>query len=240
MRGYLMRGLTLGLLMLSVSGAGCKNTQQSTTPTFEIEFLQSDSLDRLVFTDAKAWTWSMEGDVPSLELKGGSEYQPPHRSPLNIALIEDVVLGDFTLELDMLQTGREYGHRDLCLFFGFQSPDKYYYVHMATTPDPNAHNVFLVNEAPRRPLAPVAEVGVDWGTDVWHRVRLEREVESGAIRVFFDDMETPVIEAVDTTFGAGRIGFGSFDDSGRFARVRIEGEAAEGPVAPDWDRIGGE
>ena len=29
---------------------------------------------------------------------------------------------DFVLEADLLQTGRQYGHRDLCLFFGFVSP----------------------------------------------------------------------------------------------------------------------
>ena len=68
---------------------------------------------------------------------------------------------------------------------------------------------------------------MDWGQEVWHRVRVERSLAGGEIRVFFDDMTTPVLEAVDTTFGRGRIGFGSFDDSGRFTDVLL--------LAPDWD-----
>ncbi|MEL6923922.1 MAG: hypothetical protein AAFO94_07730, partial [Bacteroidota bacterium] len=50
---------------------------------------------------------------------------------------------------------------------------------------------------------------------------IEREVDSGAIRVFFDDMSTPIMEATDTHFDAGHIGFGSFDDTGRFDNIKI-------------------
>ena len=153
----------------------------------------------------------------SLELLGKSAYDPPHRSPHSIALLRTPDLGDFVLEVDLMQTGREYGHRDLCLFFGHQDAANFYYVHLATTPDPNAHNVFVVDDADRRPLAPVPETGVDWGTGIWHRVRLER---TGAhISVHFDgDL---VHEVEDGTHGAGRIGLGSFDDQGRFDRLRL-------------------
>ena len=41
------------------------------------------------------------------------------------------------------------------------------------------------------------------------------------IRVYFEDMETPIMTAKDQTFGAGYIGFGSFDDSGRIDNVVI-------------------
>ena len=40
-------------------------------------------------------------------------------------------------------------------------------------------------------------------------------------KVFFDDLEKPVMEAKDTTFGAGHIGFGSFDDTGKVKNIRI-------------------
>ena len=45
--------------------------------------------------------------------------------------------------------------------------------------------------------------------------------ESGEIRVYFDDMKTPAMTATDKTFGAGRVGFGSFDDTGNFDDIRI-------------------
>jgi hypothetical protein len=184
------------------------------------DFDSPEALSAFTFSDVSAWA---HGDG-ALELTGESDYSPPHRSPRSIALLSAHTFGDFVLEADLMQTGREYGHRDLCLFFGFQDPANFYYVHLATTPDPNAHNVFLVDDAPRRPLAPVAEKGVDWGTEVWHRVRLERI--GGRIRVFFDDLEHALISVDDATHGAGRVGFGSFDDQGRIDAVRLYGRPA--------------
>lgn len=170
-------------------------------------------------TDPEAFV--IDGD--EVALVGPAAYAPPHRSPHAIALLDGTEFRSFTLDVEMMQTGREYGHRDLCLVFGFESAARFYYVHMATTPDANAHNVFLVDGAARRNLLPAQAEGVDWGQGEWHRVRLVRDVDAGAVRVFFDDMDAPVLELQDTTIEWGRIGFGSFDDTGRFRRPVISG-----------------
>ena len=198
------------------------------TDVHSLELDDAGGLDALAFSDPDAWRWVEDEVRGALELHGASDYAPPFRSPRNIALLNDVEFGDFDLTVDAKQTGREYGHRDLCFFFGFQSPSRYYYVHLATTPDRNAHNVFLVDGAARRNLLPPQEEGVDWGTDAWHRVRIERRADAGTIRVFFDDLETPVLEVTDDTFGFGRVGVGSFDDTGRFRDLRVEVEKREG------------
>ena len=93
-------------------------------------------------------------------------------------------------------------------------------LHLATTPDERAHNVFLVDGAARRNLLPARAQGVDWGAG-WHHLRLERRVADGLIRVYFDDLTQPVLEVRDTTFGLGRVGLGSFDDTGRFANLEL-------------------
>ena len=183
----------------------------------ECSFDDAAVLGRMIFTDPRAWRWDEGGH---LELVGASDYQPPVRSPRSIALLPDRY-GDFVLTARLKQTGREYGHRDLCLFFGFQSDSEFYYVHLASQPDPNAHNVFVVDGAPRRPLAPVPEAGVQWGDD-WHEVRLEHRASEGRITVDFDGER--ILEATDDTFRGGRVGFGSFDDQGLFDDIRIEGE----------------
>jgi hypothetical protein len=188
---------------------------------YEQTFEQGEPLKQFVFTDTSAWKVSGAGKERALELHKQSAYQPEVRSPMNIALIADRQFGDFILEVDLLQTGKEYGHRDMCLFFGLQNPKQFYYVHLATAADPNAHNVFIVNNAPRKNFADKTTQGVNWGLEVWHRVRLERKAKEGTIRVFFDDLETPVMEAKDATFGAGNIGFGSFDDTGKVKNIRI-------------------
>src|SRR5690606_30996424 len=59
-------------------------------------------------TGKAAWKVSGEGAGRALELPQQSRYQPPVRSPVNIALLADRQFGGFILEVDLLQTGREY------------------------------------------------------------------------------------------------------------------------------------
>ena len=188
---------------------------------YAADFADPSSVEDFTFSDPEAWRWALADEMGTLELFQASAYEPPHRSPKSIALIPGVRTADFDMEVRLQQTGVEYGHRDLCLVFGYQSPSEFYYVHLATTPDANAHNVFLVNQAPRRPLADVPEHGVEWGQDEWHRVRLERRSADGSIRVYWDDGAEPILSATDTTFAWGRVGFGSFDDTGRITEVRL-------------------
>ncbi len=106
----------------------------------------------------------------------------------------------------MRQTGKEYGHRDMCLYFAFQGRSQFYYTHLATTPDPNAHNVFIVDNAPRKSFLEVPKKGVHWGED-WKHIRLERQGDR--IRVYFEDMKQPVLEGRHSALASGAIGFGS-------------------------------
>ncbi len=199
---------------------------------YEQHFDARSALDGFLFTDPAAWRWAGDGASFALELAAQSRYVPPVRSPVNIAWIDGLVFGDFVLEVDLIQTGREYGHRDMCLFFGMQDPAHFYYVHLATAADDHAHNVFLVNGAPRTKIARRTTKGVEWGLGVWHTVRLERRVGDGTIRVFFDDRREPVMVAEDRTFGAGWVGFGSFDDTGKVDNIRIWS-----PAEPEAKRL---
>ena len=194
---------------------------------YEQKFNDADALKGFRFTDPSAWRLSQSNDVAALELTKQSKYSPVVRSPVNIALIADKLFGDFVLEADLIQTGREYGHRDMCLFFGFQSPTNFYYAHIATAADKNAHNIFVVNNAPRTNIAKETTKGVDWGLGVWHKVRLERNVSAGTVKVFFDDMSKPIMTTEDKTLGSGQIGFGSFDDTGMVDNIRIWAPAVE-------------
>jgi hypothetical protein len=118
-----------------------------------------------------------------------------------------------------MSTTEPYDHQDLCLFFGFESPEKYYYVHLGRKADMNANNVFIVNEADRKNIAKETSKGVEWKKDTWHTARLVRQGTTGKIEVYFDDMTRPIMKAEDKTFPTGLVGFGSFDDTGRFRRV---------------------
>ena len=194
---------------------------------YEQTFDRADALQDFAMTDPMAWKFAAEKKGGALELVTQSQYQPVVRSPVNIALIADRIFGDFILEADLLSTKAPYPHQDMCLFFGFQNPTNFYYVHMAVAADPNAHNVFIVKDAPRKNFARQMTKGVNWGLGVWHKVKLERKTSDGTIKVYFDDMTKPIMMAEDKTFGAGHIGFGSFDDTGKIDNIRIWGPAVE-------------
>ncbi len=173
-------------------------------------------------TDPSAWKIDKTGMNSVLALYSASKYASRIRSPFNIAVIQSLKVSDFVLEVKLAQTGKEYGHRDLCLFFGLQDPTNFYYVHLATTADDHANNIFIVNDAPRIKIASKTSTGTDWGTtDSWHTARIERKVDEGSIKVFFDDLEEPVMEASDIHFVSGHIGVGSFDDTGKFDDLKI-------------------
>lgn len=230
--------LALGLFMAC---AGCQPGLENVPLGYEAAYVQTfDSpaaLQDFEFTTADKWIFSPHGNGSgALEFTGPGDYQPPVRSPLTIGLIRGRRFGDFILEADLLQTGKEYGHRDMCLFFGFQDPSHFYYVHLASQADDNAHNIFVVNGEPRTNIAERTTEGIDWGSATWHRVRVERRVADGTIRVFFDDMTEPVMVARDRTFGAGLIGFGSFDDSGRIDNIRIAAPVVIGDARTFFER----
>lgn len=187
------------------------------------EFKSPEALSDFIFSDPQAWRYRRIDGEGCLELFQQSKYEPRVRSPFNIALIKDRWFSDFVLEVELMQTSREYPHRDMCIFFGMKDRSNFYYVHLATQADPNAHNIFIVNDEPRRAIATYTTKGVNWGTNQWHKVRIERITKDGTIRVYFDDMEQIIMEGKDTHFDYGLIGFGSFDDTGLVRRIRVWG-----------------
>lgn len=222
----MLRGFVLALGTVVMLSA-CSSTPEEALPAelwplvYSQDFETPWDMDGFALSDPGDWSWNNAGNRGSMELRGKGSYAPPHRSPASIALVPDLLLADFNLEVDLMQTGRDYGHRDMCIFLGFRSPEHFDYVHLATAPDPRAHNIFRVARAPRVALAEIPAEGITWGSNVWHRVRIERRTDTGSIEVYWNDRKEPILVAEDTSFDWGRIGFGSFDDSGRVASIRI-------------------
>lgn len=173
-------------------------------------------------TDPNAWKVTAADQNHVYSLFQQSKYEPPVRSPFNIARIRDVNVSDFIVQARMEQTGKEYGHRDMVVVFGYQDPSHFYYAHIATKADEVAHSIHIVNGKPRVSIALERTEGTDWATG-FHDVRVVRDTATGVILVFFDDMEKPIMKAQDTTFLSGGIGFGSFDDTGAIDDVIVWG-----------------
>ena len=199
------------------------------------DFTKSNSIGDFKFTDPNVWQLSpATNGVAGLELFAQSKYEPPVRAPFNLALIDKVVVGDFVLEADMLQTSREYPHRDMVAAFGIRDTSHQYYVHLASAADEHANNIFIVNGAPRQKIATSTTSGVKWGVKEWRHVRIERVAATGSIRVFFNDMTTPVMIAEDKTFQEGWIALGSFDDTGLVSHIRVWAPSVKEEACSFW------
>ena len=180
-------------------------------------------IDHWETTDDDAWELHDAGD-------GGkafglnrriSDYQPKVRSPHNIALIKDVKVADFVLTLKVKSTLDTGGHRDCCIFFNYQDPTHFYYVHLGARPDPHSGQIMIVNGEPRKAITENKKP-TPWD-DQWHDIKVVRDSTSGVIEIYFDDMDTPHMKATDKTFGKGRVGIGSFDDMDDFDAIRLYG-----------------
>jgi len=164
----------------------------------------------------------------ALRTTGTSAYEPPHRSPPNYALLKDLTVSDFELTAKVQSTNVDAGpHRDMCIFWGYQDKSHYYYVHFGAKADPNACQIFIVNDAPRTPITKKEAKGTPWTTG-WHSVKVVRRVADGTMEVYFDDMDEPFMTAHDNAFTWGRIGLGTFDDHGNWDDFELRGvEVAE-------------
>lgn len=184
---------------------------------------EGGSIDRWELSDPKAWRLAKVDGNSVFEQFQASKVENPVRSPFNRALIKDVKVGSFVLDVKLQSTIKDYGHRDMCLFFGYQNPSHMYYVHLGKKTDDHANQIFIVNNAPRTKISLTTTPGTDW-TDNWHHARIVRDVESGSIEVFFDDMSKPAMTAKDKTFVVGQVGAGTFDDTGRVDAVYLFGD----------------
>lgn len=191
---------------------------QSDTLVFHEDF--ESGADRWEFLDPATWRLTEHPTNQTLEITARpSDYQPPVRSPGHVALIKDLELGSFDITFKVRSTEDSGNHRDCCVFFNYQDDQHFYYVHLGARPDPHSGQIMIVNEAPRLAMTN-NERPTPW-TDRWHTVRVRRDLDSGIIEVFFDDLRNPHMRVTDTTFGKGRIGIGSFDDRNEFDDIYI-------------------
>lgn len=202
---------------------------------FTADLSQLDARKQFHFPDPTAWRLGKADGKPVLEQYRDfkhTTYKPPYRSPFTYCLLNTPAVGDFVLEVEGQNTHADAPHRDMVFIWGWQSPTRFYYSHVATKADAVAHTLLVVDDAPRVKL-PTASgtTGVDWGRSVWRTVRVMRTLADGRMSVYFEDMAKAVQTATDKRFGYGRVGFGTFDDTCRVRAVRLwASETVERPA----------
>jgi hypothetical protein len=211
------RSMILVLLVSIAAIPGSTNSQQKVALRPQLH--GSKSIEQWDLDGSGSWLCS---DGKLILFKAGVP-SGPIRRPAALAILKTKPFRHVTIESEIRSTAPlDVVRRDLDVVVAYESPTRFYYVHLAGITD-NVHNgIFLVNNSDR--------VRIDGGDgkpqledSTWHHVRLERDGSTGRIEVFMDRSKTPVLKARDTTICCGRVGFGSFDDTGEFRRIVIKG-----------------
>jgi hypothetical protein len=164
------------------------------------------------------WEILKDGEEGYLHMKRMREPGVPRR-PLQFALLKDVDVGSFTLNVRVRRA-----QRSLIVVFNYVDTLHFYYAHISSDPGSDAlpHNgVFIVDGGPRRRIAGAGSKPA-LPDMAWHQVRVVRDARSGSIQVFIDKEATPLFDVVDHTFTHGQVGLGSFDETGDFSAFQLK------------------
>lgn len=174
-------------------------------------------------------TWAVRDGLLALDKAGIPAGRI--RRPSALAIVKSPPLADAALEVALRSTAAlppVTPRRDALLVVGYQSPSRFYYVHLSAVRDDVHNGIFLVADADRKRIdtrsdtAPLTD-------GAWHRARVVRTAATGRIEVFVDGGTSPIMVATDRTLASGRAGVGSFDDTAEFRDVVVTGVAATAP-----------
>jgi hypothetical protein len=151
---------------------------------------------------------------------------PPFRNPLEVAMLQAVVMTDCTVEATLRAGADKREGQEICVIFGYQDERNYYFVHLGSMAVGHVNHLYCVQTGQPNPMSVKFSVNTTWLPNTEHRLRVERIVRDGLIRVYFDDLATPVLEAVDRTFDQGQVGIGTFGADLLLSDVQVKGVRA--------------
>jgi hypothetical protein len=178
------------------------------------------------WTVQKTSDWSIEDGVLKLLV---AQEPPPGvpRRPQKFALAETAPFRRVTVEAEIRRAGSS-----LMIVFAYQDEAHYNYAHISvdTGARQNMHNgMFHIFGGERVRISPMDGPG-SLPTKEWTPVKLVFDGDTGRTYVEVNGKRNPSLEAVDLSLRYGRVGIGSFDETGDFRNVKITGEPrAPGP-----------
>ncbi len=176
------------------------------------------------------WEIREEGGERALHLTAAGP-SGPVRAPRSWALLQEYDVSDFLFSGRMrCLAALDNPHRDLVVVFHFQDPTHFYYVHFSASSDESHNIIGLVDGRDRVKinLEPAGKSTVRLTDHAYHDFKVTYESSSGMISAYLDDMAVPMLTAADRTFSHGRVGIGSFDDTGSFDTIILWGKVWKG------------
>jgi hypothetical protein len=179
------------------------------------------------WTVQQASDWAIENGV--LRLRVSAEPPPGQpRRPTKFALLDSKPYRKVTVAGEVKRNGRS-----LIVMYAWQDDAHYNYAHMSSDEavKQNVHNgIFHVFGGERVRISPL-DGPASFPTQDWVPVKLVFDGDSGRCYVEVNGKRNPSLEAVDMSLRWGRVGIGSFDETGDFRNIRITGETRD-PTTP--------
>jgi hypothetical protein len=145
------------------------------------------------------------------------------RRPFQFALLADApAFQKVTIEADIKPL-----KRSVIIVYAYKDPAHFDYAHISSDIKAPVHNGIFhvyggerVRISPERPPAAFPEI------NRWYHVKLVQDGKTGTVDVTVDGRAVPALHAVDLSLTEGKVGIGSFDETGDFKNVKITGTPA--------------
>jgi len=166
--------------------------------------------------------WKVEGSGASevLHLVTAKPQQRDPRRPTQFALAETEPIGKFTLEVEVKRITPK---GSLIIVYAWERDGYFNYLHLSddTAAKVEVHNgIFHCYGGDRVRISPKAGPAT-LPTDGWHKVKMTYDASKGLLESWVDGVTSPSIKGIDLSLGAGRIGLGSFFNTGSFRNFRL-------------------
>jgi hypothetical protein len=136
------------------------------------------------------------------------------------ALLESKAFSEVTVEGEIKRNGRS-----LIIVYAWRDDAHYDYAHISvdTAASQNVHNgMFHIFGGERVRISSLEGPG-SLPTGDWTPVKLVFDGETGHCYVEVNGKRNPSLDAVDLSLRQGRVGIGSFDETGDFRNVKVTG-----------------
>ena len=166
------------------------------------------------------WRVSTDEGVETLHLLTARPKPDSPRKPIQYALAETEPLTKFTLECEVR---RIMPKGSLIIVYAWQDESHFNYLHLSDdsgAQQPVHNGVFHVYGGDRVRISSDRGPGT-LTTGGWHKVRMTYDASTGMLEAWVDGKTSPSLKAADLSLGAGRIGLGSFFNTGSFRNFKL-------------------
>lgn len=149
------------------------------------------------------------------------------RRPTQFALAGTPDYLTATVEVEVKKEPKALRNRknSLIIVYAYRDADHFNYAHISDdmgSVSPQHNGIFHVYGGDRVRISRT-EGEPTLTEEKWYNVKLDYDGRSGKIEVFVDGKTSPSLRACDMSLGSGRIGIGSFFDTGQFRNFKITG-----------------